>query len=166
MVFVGVRDVATTAPDRLAQLHRVAQATQRIVKRYNGWLKEITTDDKGTTLIAVFGVAPFSHEDDAARAVQVALTLQTEIRELGLNAGAGITTGLALCGPVGSPARRDFAVLGRHVNLAARLLQASRGEWVLCDADDARLGTERTVVRASARLRAEGPRITDRRLPR
>ena len=84
VVFVGVRDVATSAPDRLAQLQRVAQTTQRIVTRYNGWLKEITTDDKGTTLIAVFGVAPFSHEDDAARAVQVALTLQTEIRALGL----------------------------------------------------------------------------------
>ncbi len=134
VVFVGVRDVATSAPDRLAQLQRVAQTTQRIVTRYNGWLKEITTDDKGTTLIAVFGVAPFSHEDDAARAVQVALTLQAEIRALGLNAGAGITTGLALCGPIGSATRRDFAVLGRDINLAARLLQASGDEWVLCDA--------------------------------
>lgn len=134
VVFVGVRDVATTPTERLSQLQRVAQATQRIVTRYNGWLKEITTDDKGTTLIVVFGVAPFSHEDDTARALQVALTLQAEIRELGLNAGVGVTTGLALCGPVGSPTRRDFTVLGRHVNLAARLLQASRGEWVLCDA--------------------------------
>jgi class 3 adenylate cyclase/tetratricopeptide (TPR) repeat protein len=134
VVFAGVHDVATTAPDRLSQLHRVAQAAQRVMTRYNGWLKEITTDDKGTTLIGVFGVAPFSHEDDPARALQVALTLQAEIRELGLNAGVGVTTGLALCGPVGNAARRDFAVLGRHVNLAARLLQASGGEWVLCDA--------------------------------
>jgi class 3 adenylate cyclase/tetratricopeptide (TPR) repeat protein len=133
VVFAGVRDIARAAPDRLSQLHSVAQATQRIVKRYNGWLKEITTDDKGTTLITVFGVAPFSSEDDPARAIQVALALQAEIRELGLRAGVGIATGLALCGPVGNATRRDFALLGRHVNLAARLLQASGNEWILCD---------------------------------
>jgi class 3 adenylate cyclase/tetratricopeptide (TPR) repeat protein len=133
VVFAGVRGVADTTPDSVLLLRRVAEAAQHVLKRYDGWLKEITTDDKGTTLIAVFGVAPFSHEDDPARAIQVALTLQAEIRELGFQAGVGIATGLALCGPVGNATRRDFAVLGRHVNLAARLLQASDGEWVLCD---------------------------------
>ena len=120
-------------PDSVLLLHRVAEAAQHVLKRYDGWLKEITTDDKGTTLIGVFGVAPFSHEDDPARAIRVALALQAEIRALGFGAGAGIATGLALCGPLGSASRRDFAVLGRHVNLAARLLQASGGESVLCD---------------------------------
>lgn len=133
VVFASVRGVADTTQDSVPLLHRVAEVTQHIVKRYDGWLKEITTDDKGTTLIAVFGVAPFSHEDDPSRAVQVALALQAEIRELGFRSGVGIATGLALCGPVGNATRRDFAVLGRHVNLAARLLHASGGEWVLCD---------------------------------
>ncbi len=137
-------------------LHRLARAAQRVLKRYDGWLKEITMDDKGTTLVAVFGVAPFTHEDDPARAVQVALALQAEIRELGLSAGVGMATGLALCGPVGNATRRDFAVLGGHVNLAARLTQASGDDWVLCDAATHDSTPAGRALRAAAGLRAEG----------
>ncbi len=133
VVFAGVRGVAGTTPDTVLVLDRVARAAQRVLRRYDGWLKEITTDDKGTMIVAVFGVAPFTHEDDPARAVQVALALHAEIRDLGLSAGVGIATGLALCGPVGNATRRDFAVLGGHVNLAARLVQAAADDWVLCD---------------------------------
>ena len=109
--------------------------------RYDGWLKEITIDDKGTTLLAAFGVPPFSHEDDPARAVRAALALQAEIRQLGLVAGIGLASGQTFCGPVGNERRRDFAMLGDHVNLAARLMQASDADGVLAAAsthDEAR----------------------------
>lgn len=134
VVFVSVRGLGHETPDALATLQRVTTAAQRALERYHGWLKEVTMDEKGTTLVAAFGVPPFSHEDDPTRAVQAALTLQTAIRELGLSASVGIATGPALCGPVGNARRRDFAVLGPHVNLAARLMQASGENDALCDA--------------------------------
>ncbi|MGH2483110.1 MAG: AAA family ATPase [Candidatus Limnocylindria bacterium] len=134
VVFVDIRGVGTATPDALQLLQRVTQAAQRAFIRYDGWLKEITMDDKGTALVAAFGVPPFTHEDDAARAVQAALTIRSEIRALGLGAGIGIATGPAFCGPVGNPRRRDFAVLGQHVNLASRLKHASTEGDVLCDA--------------------------------
>jgi class 3 adenylate cyclase/tetratricopeptide (TPR) repeat protein len=135
VVFVNVRGVGHAMTDALELLQRVTTAAQRVLERYHGWLKEITMDEKGTTLVAAFGVPPFSHEDDPTRAVRAALTLQTDIRGLGLSAGVGIATGPALSGPVGNARRRDFAVVGPHVNLAARLVHASGDNDVLCDAE-------------------------------
>ncbi len=139
VIFANVHGSTETTPDAIERLQQVTEAAQRIVARFDGWLKEITIDDKGTTLVAAFGVPPFSHEDDPDRAVQAALGFQTEIRALGLTAGIGIATGPAFCGPVGNARRRDFVVLGQHVNLAARLMQASGRDVVLCDAQT-RLG--------------------------
>ena len=141
VVFVNVRGLGDADEEGLRQLHRLTQAAQRVLGRYDGWLKEITIDDKGTTLLAAFGVPPFSHEDDPARAVRAALALQAEIRQLGLVAGIGLASGPTFCGPVGNERRRDFAMLGGHVNLAARLMQESDADGVLAAAsthDEAR----------------------------
>jgi len=133
VVFANVRGMGHERPDAVQLVHRLAQDAQRVLQRYDGWLKEITMDDKGTTVIAVFGVPPYSHEDDAARALNAALELQALIRDLGLSAGVGVATGPTFAGPVGNARRRDYALLGSHVNLAARLMQASGDDAVLCD---------------------------------
>ena len=54
------------------------------------------------------------------------------MRELGLRCAIGLTTGRAFCGAVGSDLRREYAVIGDVVNLAARLMQAAPGR-ILCD---------------------------------
>ena len=136
VIFVGVRSAAGGASDSdAARLHQLAVATQRATRRYNGWLKEVTVDEKGTTLVVVFGVPPSSHEDDVGRAVRAALTIRSEIEALGLTTGIGVATGYTFCGPVGNAVRRDFVVVGRHVNLAARLMQAAGPGDVLCDVE-------------------------------
>src|SRR5438034_1102397 len=134
-VFVNVRGVANDTPDAIQLLHQVTVAAQRVFGRYDGWLKELTMDDKGTTLVGAFGVPPFSHEDDPGRAINAALEVQSEIRELGLRAGVGVATGPAFCGPFGNAKRRDFAILGQNMNLAARLMQAADDDGVLVDGD-------------------------------
>ena len=165
VVFANVHGSAETTPDAIELLQQVTEAAQRIVARFDGWLKEITIDDKGTTVVAAFGVPPFSHEDDPDRAVQAALTLQAEIRGLGLTAGIGIATGPAFCGPVGNARRRDFVVLGQHVNLAARLMQASGRDVVLCDSQTRGQRARAGVVPAAAGLRPQGHGDADRRVP-
>ncbi|TME82299.1 MAG: hypothetical protein E6I45_06215, partial [Chloroflexi bacterium] len=134
-VFVNVRGVANDTPDAIQLLHQVTVAAQRVFGRYDGWLKELTMDEKGTTLVGAFGVPPFSHEDDPGRAINAALEVQSEIRELGLRAGVGVATGPAFCGPFGNAKRRDFAILGQNMNLAARLMQAADDDGVLVDGD-------------------------------
>ncbi len=135
VVFVNVRGMTDDAADALHAVDRLAKAAQQVATRYDGWPKEVTMDEKGTTLTLVFGVPPFTHEDDASRAVAAAIALEAEIRGMGLNAGVGIASGPTFCGPAGNQKRHDFAMLGSHVNLAARLMQAAEDGAVLCDAD-------------------------------
>jgi class 3 adenylate cyclase len=132
VIFANVRGPVDLARDA-AQLQLLASAAQRAMRRYDGWLKEVTVDEKGTTLVAVFGIPPFSHEDDAKRAIHAALAIRAEIQVAGLSARIGVTTGYTFCGPVGNSWRRDFVALGQHVNLAARLMQAAAQDEVLCD---------------------------------
>jgi class 3 adenylate cyclase/tetratricopeptide (TPR) repeat protein len=134
VVFANVHGIGDVTADTLGLLQGITQQAQRVVARYGGWLKEITMDDKGTTLVACFGVPPFTHDDDPGRAVEAAVALQASFRDLGVTAGLGVATGPTFCGPVGNATRRDFAMLGGHVNLAARLMLASGGDAVLCDA--------------------------------
>ena len=135
VVFVNVHGLADATADVTERLQAVTRVAQEVLDRLDGWLKEITVDEKGTTLVAAFGVPPFSHEDDPDRAMRAALRIQAEIAALGLTPGVGVATGPAFCGPVGNARRRDFVVLGGHVNLAARLMQASGPDVVLADSD-------------------------------
>ena len=133
VVFANVRGLPTDFVDSLASLDAIAKAGQGVAAHYDAWLKELTVDDKGLTLGLVLGVPPNTHEDDASRAIAAALELQTEIAKLGLASRIGVSSGPTFCGLVGNDHRRDFAMLGSHVNLAARLMVAASDDTVLCD---------------------------------
>ncbi len=50
-------------------------APQMAVYQYEGSINKFLMDDKGSTLLAVFGLPPLSHEDDATRGVLAALSI-------------------------------------------------------------------------------------------
>lgn len=55
--------------------HEVLLAVQTAVYQFEGSVNKFLMDDKGSTLIAVFGLPPLSHEDDATRGVLAALSI-------------------------------------------------------------------------------------------
>jgi class 3 adenylate cyclase len=132
-VFVNLLDVDPAAANLLEPVQLAMAATQPILQRYEGGLKQVVVDDKGLTLIAVFGLPLLAHEDDPARATRAALAVQAALGGLGLGCAIGLATGRAFCGAVGSDVHREYDVLGEVMNLAARLMQAA-GEAILCDA--------------------------------
>ncbi|CAN0429922.1 unnamed protein product [Discosporangium mesarthrocarpum] len=109
-------------------------AVQESVYQYEGSINKFLLDDKGSTLLAVFGLPPVGHADDPIRGVLAALRLCERLFDLGKTGSVGITTGEAFCGVVGSKTRKEYTVLGDSVNLAARLMQRARAEdgGVLC----------------------------------
>jgi adenylate cyclase len=116
-------------PEQLLEvIDPVISGLSSVVGRYGGYVEKFA----GDALMALFG-APVSHEDDAARALRVALEMHTELARLveelphdaGLTLHVGVNSGHGIARILGSKARMDYAVLGDSVILAQRLESAA-----------------------------------------
>lgn len=116
----------------LERFQALMQRLQQLIYEVEGSVNKISVDDKGLSLVAVLGLPPFAHEDDPHRGLQLALRMKALFEEQGLCPSIGVTTGQAFCGVIGSRRRREYSMIGDVVNLAARLMVASRG-GLLCD---------------------------------
>src|SRR5215212_8338755 len=142
-LFADVSGFTTLAdkldPEQLLEvIDPLISALSSIVGRYEGYVEKFA----GDALLALFG-APVSHEDDAQRALHVALEMHREIErirgELGPDASdltlhVGVNSGHGIARVLGSEARMDYAVLGDSVILAQRLESAAPpGETYVSD---------------------------------
>jgi class 3 adenylate cyclase len=133
-VFIRITGFDYEREDSLTKAHQFMRRLQSIIYYYEGSLNRLNVDDKGTIMLAAFGLSPLSHEDDALRAIRAMWDIRREIRRMGLVISIGVTTGRAFCGSLGTEFRREYTMHGDVVNLAARLMQkASMGWGILCD---------------------------------
>ena len=130
IIFVNLPDLGSETPLREGQ--EIMKTMQEVIYYFEGSINKLNVDDKGVTLIAVQGLPPLSHEDDAVRGVQTARELKTRLDALNLRNSIGVTTGMVFCGAIGNTLRREYTMMGDVVNLAARLMMASSNE-ILCD---------------------------------
>jgi len=152
VLFVGFGDGDFADPAQHAAAQAQVLALQAVVTHYDGTVHQLVAEERGATLIAAWGLSGVTHEDDARRGVEAALAMHAELTRLAVPCAAGITTGRLFCGVRGSETRREWAIAGDRINLAARLARAAGG-GLLCDDNTARA--------ASARLRFEAlPPIT------
>src|SRR5918912_2213403 len=117
-------------PEELLEvIDPVVSALSSVVGRYDGFVEKFA----GDALLALFG-APVSHDDDAARALRVALEMHAELERIkdelpedarGLTLHVGVNSGHGIARIIGSEARTDYAVLGDAVILAQRLESAA-----------------------------------------
>ncbi|MFN8381296.1 MAG: adenylate/guanylate cyclase domain-containing protein [Anaerolineales bacterium] len=121
-LFINIPEMTRGTDTDMAQ--RLAQILQGAIYRYEGSVNKIAVDEKGVSLLAAFGLPPFSHEDDPLRGVLAAQDILAAITELGLGCYIGIATGRMFCGVIGNEKRREYTINGDAVNLAARLMQS------------------------------------------
>jgi adenylate cyclase len=98
-----------------------------IVFKYRGTVDKFV----GDMVMALFG-APLDDPDHADHAVEAALDMITELKELNegwkaqgrfaeLDIGVGVNTGIMIAGNIGSSAIMSYTVIGDAVNLGSRL---------------------------------------------
>jgi class 3 adenylate cyclase/tetratricopeptide (TPR) repeat protein len=129
-LFVTLPDLVAHAS--LDEAQTVMTLLQTALARFEGSIKELSTDDHGVVLVAAFGLPPLSHADDASRSVQAAMAISEALREAGMRHAIGIASGQAFCGIIGNDRRRQFAIFGDVMVRAARLMQMAP-QTIWCD---------------------------------
>ncbi|WNG19041.1 AAA family ATPase [Cystobacter fuscus] len=141
VLFLRLEGLPEEASDELLpRLSDAVRAMQEAVYGLGGSVNQLLVDDKGLVLVAAFGLPTCAHEDDAARAVKTALQALATLRAQGLSASIGIATGRVCCGLRGGSLRHEYALMGRTVNLAARLMQQARDDVLFDEATAQALG--------------------------
>uniref|UniRef100_A0A674B8Q5 Guanylate cyclase domain-containing protein n=1 Tax=Salmo trutta TaxID=8032 RepID=A0A674B8Q5_SALTR len=116
-------------------VHQAAIGIGQQIVKHHGRVNKVFMLDKGCTFLCLFGLPGDKQEDKCAHALQAAYGVhelcQKEIPNL-KTVSVGVTTGPMFCGVVGHPVRHEYIVIGRKVNLAARLMMHYPGV-VSCD---------------------------------
>jgi len=120
----------------VAMLNNYLSAMVEVIQRQGGTVDEII----GDAIFVLFG-APIVMPDDAQRAVRCALEMQKAMQEVNANnlkegwpeieMGIALHTGEVVVGNIGSTKRSKYGVVGRTVNLTARIESFTVGGQIL-----------------------------------
>ncbi|XP_062574125.1 adenylate cyclase type 10-like isoform X2 [Saccostrea cucullata] len=93
-------------------------------KVMHGCLNKAFFFDKGCTFLVIFGLPGYKHERDCAHALICSHKMKKLLDQHDgvKSVSIGVTTGGAFCGVVGHKNRHEYSVIGRKVNMAARLM--------------------------------------------
>ncbi len=152
-MFVTFR-IARWDEDATGLLSEAALQVLDVLNSYAGTLVSARQDLDSLTFVAGFGLPPVVREREAVRANLAALEIKREMQDF-VEHGIGVATGHALCGVFGSPAYRQYTMVGPAVNLAARLMQRAQNE-VLCDQVSQHLSQDRLRFSARGRMEVKG----------
>lgn len=146
VVFIHIAGVEYGTAGTLDRLQKVLLSVQRPLEHYEGAVYQFVMDDKGTSLVAAFGLPHLAQEHEAVRALSAAEAIHGALSGMAVRASIGIASGRAFCGAYGNARRRQYTIVGPVINLASRLTGPAAG-GILCD--------ELTQKRAQDRIRFE-----------
>ncbi|KCV67783.1 hypothetical protein H696_05724 [Fonticula alba] len=98
----GREVVPGSTEDFLQTAQRTLSTSMRAIREYEGTLRQMMMDDKGFTVLAVFGLPPWSHQHDPVLAVRAALKIERHLSHRGIKSSIGVATGTVYTGTVGT----------------------------------------------------------------
>ena len=107
-MFVMFTGMTYRGAQALKQVQDVITACQKTLYRFDGSLRQFLVEDKGSVLIAAFGVPPHGTENFAWRAVSAAMEVRFTLDELNVSCSIGVTTGNVFCGNAAGSGTRLF----------------------------------------------------------
>jgi class 3 adenylate cyclase/predicted ATPase len=151
-----LRNLTSKKRENSLVLNDYFKAVQEVVTSFGGVITRIDPYSVGDKVLILFG-APLAQEDDEERAIRCALKVKERLRSLrsryhhSIDQRIGINTGYAFCGEVGSISRREYTVMGKSVNLAARLMSKAGSGQILVE--------DKTIQATSSRFKASRRKI-------
>lgn len=107
-----------------------------VIRKYRGTVDKLIGDE----VLATFGTTR-ERADDTERALACALEMQLAMDQVNarnqasglpaLEIGIGINTGDVMVGNIGSEKHSNYSVIGKHVNLAARIQTCAAGNEIM-----------------------------------
>ncbi|KAI8811569.1 hypothetical protein BJ742DRAFT_796452 [Cladochytrium replicatum] len=93
------------------------------LRKYEGTLRQFHMDEKGATLLLLWGVEGSAHEQDCTIfALHAACEIKDRLLKTVDEFSIGMSEGVVFSGIIGNEKRSDYTVLGVAVNEAARLM--------------------------------------------
>lgn len=141
----GFTKLSATMPpgEVIEMLNEHMTAMTKVIYQYKGTVDKFI----GDAIMVIFG-APQGYNDDARNACAAAIAMIEERERLNLEGrykikiGIGLASGLVVAGNMGAVDRLNYTVLGKQVNLSARLCSvAGQQEAVICAETASRLGS-------------------------
>ncbi|TGK36041.1 adenylate cyclase [Leptospira gomenensis] len=107
---------------------------QEAAASFSGTFVLTDLSDKGGLFLILFG-APAALENKEALAARFAIRVSEASSNFSAakNLQVGISTGMAYCGDLGAPFRKDFTAIGEMMNIAARLATLPGRTGILID---------------------------------
>ncbi len=123
--------------------NRTAEEVIQMLNRFLGFQAEIVTSFGGSVdkFVGDEMVALFMGDDSVEKAIQCAIDIQRQLKEIdqpdnaGIEVGIGINYGSMVMGNMGAKERMDYTVIGAAVNLGARLCSGATGSQILIPAN-------------------------------
>ncbi|MEC9464385.1 MAG: adenylate/guanylate cyclase domain-containing protein, partial [Myxococcota bacterium] len=153
IMFCNLPDIRSRASVDKDQ--RIIEQVQQVIFKYEGAINKLSIDDKGVSVLAVWGLPPLVHENDPERAVRAALGIQEVFGPKKVRCSIGVTTGQAFSGAIGGETRKEYTVIGDVVNLSARLMQNAKG-GILTDIATFNAAQQKVQFKALSEITVKG----------
>ncbi len=125
----GLSDALSAGgPEGLKTVQQCFEAAYKRIEHHGGMMRQFIQDDKGAVIIWSFGLPMQAFFDSARRSLDTAVDVIEALKKQNLTPRVGVTGGKAYCGFVGADYRKEYAIMGPSVNLAARLMCMCEGK--------------------------------------
>ncbi|ORZ21135.1 hypothetical protein BCR42DRAFT_345789 [Absidia repens] len=136
IMFISLGKIHVNQQDGLQKAQKALYLAIRRLVKYEGMLQQFAVDDKGATILGIFGLPPLSHESEAVFAAKAAVKLRDEYRKFLPDFSIALASGGIFNAvlPMDSPYRRDAAIAGDAIIIAVRMLKFSFSKRnIVCD---------------------------------
>eukprot|EP00924_Labyrinthula_sp_SR-Ha-C_P015556 snap_masked-scaffold_4-processed-gene-3.30-mRNA-1 protein AED:0.47 eAED:0.50 QI:0/-1/0/1/-1/1/1/0/1146 len=117
--------------ESLNALNELFKLVQELACLHEGVINKFCMDDKGYTLLIIFGLPPFTNQDISRRGAECSINIDETLKKFNLanwrlKPRIGVSTGTVFCGLTGATlepkGRIEYSVIGGKVNFSAKIM--------------------------------------------